>query len=216
MSYANPPMSSPSDFNMPLTPRTSGLAIAAFVCALLFCVPFLFSAVAVLLGLIAVLVTGKPHVKGRMLAISAVLLGALGIAGWAGISMWVYNTVIAPTIVPVQFSAHLAKGDLAAARALTAPPFDPASLQELQAKFTRLGTFKSMLDAKTNSNPFTATTIDGVKVYSLDADVVFANGVQRAVVEIRQTPEGWRLTRLSLTDPPASTTLPATVPAVTP
>jgi hypothetical protein len=62
--------------------RTSGIAIAALVCGLLGCIPFVTSLAATILGLVGVAVTGKPNVGGRAMAIIGLLLGLLGLAGW--------------------------------------------------------------------------------------------------------------------------------------
>lgn len=62
--------------------RTSGIAIAALVCGLLGCIPFVTSLAATILGLIGIGVTGKPNVGGRAMAVIGLLLGLLGLAGW--------------------------------------------------------------------------------------------------------------------------------------
>lgn len=64
-------------------PRMSGLAIAALVCSLIFCIP-VFPPLGLLLGLIAlVAMVGKTHVKGRGMAIAAIVLGICFTAGWS-------------------------------------------------------------------------------------------------------------------------------------
>jgi len=72
-------------------PRTSGLAIAALVCALIFCIP-LVPLLGVILGLVAVVgMIGKDHLRGRGLAIAAVVIG-LAVSGMqAAGGWWVYQ-----------------------------------------------------------------------------------------------------------------------------
>jgi hypothetical protein len=68
-------------------PRMSGLAIAALVCALIFCIPIL-PPIGVILGLIAlVTMVGKSHLRGRGMAIAAIVLGLAFSIGW-GIFAW--------------------------------------------------------------------------------------------------------------------------------
>lgn len=74
----------PSEFEESSTPapRISGLAIAALVCAGLFCVPGL-SLIGVILGLVAIVtMIGRTHLRGRGIAIAAIVLGLAVSIGW--------------------------------------------------------------------------------------------------------------------------------------
>lgn len=60
-----------------MTPKTSSLAIAAFVCGLLFFVPLL-SFIAVILGIVALVqLSRNSHEKGKGFAITAIIIGLL-------------------------------------------------------------------------------------------------------------------------------------------
>lgn len=67
-------------------PKTSGLAIAALVCGVAFCVP-LAPLAAIILGIVALSNIGNSHgrVTGRGLAIAGICLGAFGIIANIGI-----------------------------------------------------------------------------------------------------------------------------------
>lgn len=74
----------PSEFDDSTAPapRISGLAIAALVCAGLFCIPGL-SLIGVILGLVAIVtMIGRSHLRGRGIAIAAIVLGLAVSIGW--------------------------------------------------------------------------------------------------------------------------------------
>lgn len=87
----------PGNVNQPYTeayaesPKTSGLAITALVCSLIFCCP-LTTILGIILGAIAMVTIGSaPGRKGRGLAITAVLLGVIFTIGQAYFSYKLYD-----------------------------------------------------------------------------------------------------------------------------
>lgn len=85
----NPGMYAEENFTE--APRTSGLAIAALVCALLFCLPAV-PLLGVLLGLLAVVtMIGKTSMRGRGLAIAAIVIGLVITAVQAAGGWWFYQ-----------------------------------------------------------------------------------------------------------------------------
>lgn len=102
-------------------PRLSGLAIAALVCALIFCIPVL-PLIGVVLGLIAlVTMVGKSHLRGRGMAIAAIVLGLAfsigqGIVGWFFASVGT-KVVTLMRDTPKQTMQAGLSGDLVAFRA---------------------------------------------------------------------------------------------------
>ena len=96
-------------------PRISGLAIAALVCALVFCIPGL-PLIGVILGLVAIVVMiGKRHLKGRGLAIAAVVLGLIISGLQAAGGWWMYRFaqffVVMIRDTPVEAMQAAYKGD---------------------------------------------------------------------------------------------------------
>jgi len=69
-------------YSLPSMTRTSGAAIASFVCGLVMCVPGITGLVAVITGIIGIVQTGKPEVRGRGLAVAGLILGMISLAGW--------------------------------------------------------------------------------------------------------------------------------------
>jgi hypothetical protein len=87
----------PGNFNQPYAeayaepPKTSGLAIAALVCSLIFCCP-VTTILGIILGAIAMVTIGSaPGRKGRGLAITAILLGLIFTIGQAYFSYQIYD-----------------------------------------------------------------------------------------------------------------------------
>ncbi|MHC4949260.1 MAG: DUF4190 domain-containing protein, partial [Planctomycetota bacterium] len=75
---------------MPAQQKTSGLAVTALVCSLIFCCP-ITTILGVLLGLGALVSIGSdPMKKGRGLAVTAIVIGLLATAAqaWGGWMLW--------------------------------------------------------------------------------------------------------------------------------
>ncbi|MCA9289675.1 MAG: DUF4190 domain-containing protein [Phycisphaerales bacterium] len=77
------PTYAPEEMNA--TSRTSVLAVLSFICGLICCVP-VTSIPAVIMGVLALgLSAGKPHVRGKGLAIAGIVLGLIGVLLQAGV-----------------------------------------------------------------------------------------------------------------------------------
>ncbi len=79
-------------------PKTSRLAITSLISSLILCCP-LTTILGPLLGLVSVIrIGGNPALKGRGIAVAAILLGATFTGGqfWSG--RWIYETFLAPMI----------------------------------------------------------------------------------------------------------------------
>ncbi|MCA9285901.1 MAG: DUF4190 domain-containing protein [Phycisphaerales bacterium] len=93
------------------TPRTSVLAILALVCALFICLPV--APIGVLLGILAlVTMAGKSHLRGRGMAIAAIVIGLVVSAIWAFV-VWI------AVLYGVPAAKFVAEGPTAAMQALT-------------------------------------------------------------------------------------------------
>jgi hypothetical protein len=83
-------------------PRTSGLAITAFVLSLVAIIPclgLLLAPIGVILGLVGVVtVAGSPARKGAGLAVAAIVIGAIVFGGqlWGGYMLW--QTIVGPVM----------------------------------------------------------------------------------------------------------------------
>jgi hypothetical protein len=63
--------------------KTSGAAIASLILGIFGCIPFATSLLAIILGIVGIKKTSNPQYTGRGLAITGLILGLLGIAGWS-------------------------------------------------------------------------------------------------------------------------------------
>jgi hypothetical protein len=105
----------PGGYSLPAASTTSGAAVTSLVCGLLMCIPFLTGAIAILTGIIGVISTGKPTVKGRGMAIAGIILGLISIAGWsvAGLAGFALYRAGGPArVVARQYVADLSAGNL--------------------------------------------------------------------------------------------------------
>lgn len=214
MTYAPPPPGFGYQNEMIQPKKTSGIAIAALVVSLIFCIPFVTSLIGLILGLVGLGTASRPGKKGVPIAAAAVILSVLGLAGWSYISYWGWQTIGAPARDAIAFMERLQVGDFSGAAKYTAPPFDPNELPGVVDRMKKLGAFKQMTDFK----PTPSTNAAGETVLDMKLRMVFANGIQDAQIEIVRRNEGWRVTRLNLIDPaglvtPNPTTAPATLPA---
>lgn len=80
----------PVGYGVAPTGRTSGMAIASLVCGLLLCIPVLSQLLAIILGFLGIKDANKPGVGGKGLAITGLILGVVGLLGWAGIGAFGY------------------------------------------------------------------------------------------------------------------------------
>lgn len=122
--------------------RTSGAAIASLVFGLLGCIPFITSAVAVILGIVGIRSTGKPNVGGRGLAIAGLILGLLGIIGWSLSAGGLYTVYVASRPArdtAKQFAMQLGSGNVQAAQAMSGGSVTPDELQAAGQKLQAWG-----------------------------------------------------------------------------
>lgn len=214
MTYAPPPPGFGYQNEMIQPKKTSGVAIAALVVSLIFCIPFVTSAIGLILGLVGLGTASRPGKKGVPLAATAVILSVLGLAGWSYITYWGWQTIGVPMRDSIAFMERLQAGDYTGAAKFTAPPLDPNDLPVIVDRLKKLGEFKQMGEVK----PMPSTGASGEQVLAIKTRLIFTNGIQDVEVEVVRRPEGWRITRLNLVDPagaviPSPSTVPATLPA---
>jgi hypothetical protein len=97
--------------------KTSGLSITALVCSLVFCCPCT-TVLGVLLGAIAIPVIGKnPALRGKGIAIAAILIGLVATGGQFVGGKWWYDTFSKPVQVgPLEELTAAFAGDYAGFR----------------------------------------------------------------------------------------------------
>jgi hypothetical protein len=123
--------------------KTNGAAIVSLVLGLLLCIPIISGLGAILFGIIGIMVSGKPNVRGRGMAIAGLLLGLLSVGGW-GIGVGYYQWMKAQTSVERtmagSFVQNLASGNVTAAQAQCSSTVSPVTLQTASTQLQALGT----------------------------------------------------------------------------
>jgi hypothetical protein len=101
--------------------KTSAAAITSLICGILgFCTVGVSSIVAVITGIVGLVATKNPTVKGRGMAIAGLVLGILTLVGWGifGISVAsMLHITPAQSSLANQFVSDLSAGNLDAAQA---------------------------------------------------------------------------------------------------
>jgi hypothetical protein len=119
--------------------RNSGLAVGALICSLVFCCP-ITTILGVLLGLIAFVSIGNnPMLKGRGLAVVAVLIGVIATAGQGVGGYLYYDLAVKPVMHgPRDMLTAGFNGDLNGMRDELVTPAAAATDEELTAFVTEL------------------------------------------------------------------------------
>lgn len=140
---------------IPALPSTSGLAIASLVCALIFCFPFLAPALAILLGIIALVSISRSagRKKGAGLATAGIVVGSLVLLAHVGVVV-MFVGVVRPVLNSFvgnfeTFTLNVEGGHIGEARNLLTADAqkkaDRQSLRELAALLQKdYGAFKSV------------------------------------------------------------------------
>jgi Domain of unknown function (DUF4190) len=158
-------------------PRTSVAAISSMVCGILGCIPFVTSLAAVILGIIGIKKTGNPRITGRGMAIAGLILGVLGLVGWATAVSSLYLVFKAgepARVTAEQFTRDLSAGKIDEALALSAEGTDRVTLVALSEQMKPWGAFKSLMLTSVDIkivNEKSVYTIGGVASFPTEVKV---------------------------------------------
>lgn len=171
-------------------PRTSGLAVWALVCSLVFCCP-LTTVLGALLGVIALAsIKSKPHLRGAGLAVAAIVIGLLLSAGWVWVGTKSYGFVARMmehmrTGVP-QAIMDGAAGDTTAFKSEMYGPGATATDAEVEAFFETLESRYGALQSVAFDDQGMAGQRQpwGSPIVPFPYDFQFADGARSATVEV--------------------------------
>jgi hypothetical protein len=134
-------------------PRTSGASITSLVLGILLCIPAT-SIVAIVFAVVGLKATRNRTVRGRGLAIAGLVLGIIGVVGWAGVGLFVWFLVAgsaAPRAALHDFVGNVASGNLAAASAQCEPSVIPTSaIGTLHGAMAPYGTYVDLTSSSVN------------------------------------------------------------------
>lgn len=176
--YGQPPYGAPPPYGagapapVPQS-RTSGLAVASLIFALIGCVPVITSLLAVIFGFAGIGATRKPGVSGRGLAIAGLIIGFLGLIGWGIFGSTVgllYLQTKPARVISKQFIADLSAGKVDAAAAACLPEMPRKSLEDSAATMKGWGTLTDTTlgsaSMQKNVGSPTEVVVAGVAVFS--------------------------------------------------
>jgi hypothetical protein len=182
--------------------RLSKSALFSFIFGILGCIPFLTGILAFFLGIIGIVATGKPGIRGRWMAVVGIILAILSIglwstigigivANWAGIKKGVdavVTAVTAPGHGARDFIRAVDSGDDAAAKDLSVmsdPDFEAA---------------KTLIKAQ---GGFTDSTFNQVNIVNNEAHVAgtgdFKTGIRQITADVVKVGDTWKVKSLSIT-----------------
>ena len=148
--------------------RTSGTAIASLVLGILGVCPLILigGLIATVLGIVGIVATGKPGVRGRGLAITGLILGILSVLAWGGVAGMfgvAYQATAVDRATARSFLTHVSNGDATAAATECVPGTTPESIQAEVDALKPVGklTDSTFMSFKVNSNNGNTTSVVG-------------------------------------------------------
>ena len=178
--------------------RLSKSALSSLICGILGCIPFVTSALAVLLGIIGFFMAGKPGMRGRWMAVVGAILGLIGIVGWAtagagalaliGIGKTAVAALTAPGHATRDFIRAVDNGDDAAAKTHSA--LNDADYAAATAKIKAQAGF---IDSTFNGVEITNDTAH------ISGTAQFKVGIMNVKADLTKTADVWRVTSIDMT-----------------
>jgi hypothetical protein len=183
-------------YGAPMMPQwTSKSALFSLILGILGCVPFATGVLAIILGIIGFVKTGKPGVKGRWMAIVGSILGIVSLIAWTigGFAMGAgIFAVIGLTQAPVNathdFIRDVAANDMAAAK-VNGPGFSDESLQKIHDYLATQGTFRD--------TTFTTRNIQNSSAH-IEGTADFSGGAQSVLADLENDGGKWKVTSIDI------------------
>jgi hypothetical protein len=171
--------------------RTSGMSLASLICGLMFCPPLVPSLFAVVFGVIGLRETRSRPVGGRGYAVTGLVLGVVGIAGWLLVSAFAYivwtiysEQKVKAESVSSALLRDLADGKVDAANAHCLPAVGRATLAAASQAMKPWGPFNSFSG---NYQPLRGPA-DGSFRWDVDGEAIFSRG--SCTIRMMLTPDG--------------------------
>jgi hypothetical protein len=176
--------------------RTNGFAIASLICGILGCIPFVSGILAVIFGILGIKKTNQPGYGLKWMAVVGIILGLLGIVGWAtfGGGMYaVYRATDKPRSIAKQFAKDVVAGDVNAAMLHTSG----IDRGQIEAASTRLKSQGPVQDVTLNNAAVDSS--NGNTVWHLMGSVKLSNrDADYDVTLIKAGPDDFKITDFKL------------------
>jgi hypothetical protein len=197
-----PPTVAQGPYPTPEESTTSGWSVASLICGLLVCIPLITAFLAIIFGLVGLKQTSNPRVGGRGLAIAGVILGVVGLIGWAAGGFAIYSgyhavmdAVQGPRAEASALFSDLADGDIVQARSRMSDDIPQQRVQQTSQDLQRLGQFQSI-----SLRSVDVSDHNGQTQYNLGGVATFDNGSATFDVTIEPHPvTGWVIRDYRLT-----------------
>ena len=184
---------------VPQSSKLSGTAVASLVCGLAGCLPGLTSLAAIVLGFMGMRASSRPNIRGRGLAIAGIILGVLGLLGWAGFGSTMYGIYKAselPRQEAESFLRDLADGNQAAALARCERSIPAETVPALAKRAAGYGKFKDLSLPERN-----ASVSGGVTTWELNGQAIFEKTSRPITFVIIRRPDGtYRIESVKMRD----------------
>ncbi|MGN6367110.1 MAG: DUF4190 domain-containing protein [Phycisphaerae bacterium] len=169
-------------------------SLASLICGILGCIPFVTGALALVLGIVGIVRTGRPEKSGRWMAVTGLILGVISLAAWSSIGLasggiWaMIRATAAPRIAAHTFLHNVSVSDDAAAKAQLVDISDE-EYEAFAEKFREQGTFTSAT--------FYSTDITNDKAHLSGSAHFDKGGAQSTAgvrVDLRNVGAQWKIT----------------------
>jgi len=160
------------DYNLSPRLRTSGMAVTSFILGLIWCIPILTGIAAIIFGIFGIRATRSPAVKGRMLAVTGLILGIMSTFGWGLMAFETYTAFWPQHVLVDHFFADLSSGDVAGAQKLCGPTVTTAQLDALATQLKSWGTVTSN-GWSANSSSTKGGTLDVMRTFTAGGPQIF-------------------------------------------
>jgi hypothetical protein len=202
--YGVPPQSPPGQYppgayppgypqpGMMPASRMSVSAVISLVLGIVFCIFGVTSLGAILFGFIGIRATSDPQVRGRGLAITGLVLGLLGVLGWAGcygIGGYYYHATAGDRVLADTFVQDIVDGKAKEAGALLDPAVDR---KQLTASIDSVKTYGTVTPLMTMPSGATRNA-DGSGTTEVTVILGGNNQKHKAIVQIADHADGSRL-----------------------
>jgi hypothetical protein len=145
-------------------PRPWSVAsLSGFACGILLIVPFIAGIAAIVLGVMGLRETRDPALRGRRLAIAAIVLGVVNILGWSGYAEFI-STISAPgRSIAHRFVTDLNTGNMSAAARDCTDNISETRLQAAADQLKEWGGARSVAVLNIDSNTLNGATTGSVR-----------------------------------------------------
>lgn len=178
--------------------RLSTSALLSFIFGILGCIPFVTGILAFFLGIVGLVTTGKPGVRGRWMAVVGIILAIVSIGAWSAAALggWSLFNLGAKVVAAVQAPGHATRDFI---RAVDSG--DDAAAKDLcvmnDAEFAAA---KTLIKAQ---GGFIDSTFNDVDITNNDAHVSetgeFKAGTRSITADLEKIGDQWKVKSLSIT-----------------